>query len=529
MCREIDVSKIKLDYNIWSVDDKPYYYKFGLLPWQRLNNITFIIVSDIDDRVIKWLKEKYSNNFILLKSDCDRIIDSLNTFFGHTEFSKNYLYYKNDKLSAKDIKFGAVIYVIFTLLVSTLALTKGFAKVSLPVILFIFSASTLFRYIITLLGFYNREVNSKRKSCKIIHDDEFPIYTILLPVLNENKIIKQLINNVSNIDYPKSRLDVKLIVEEDDKETIESLKQLNLPENFETIIVPNSFPKTKSKACNYALCFSKGEYVVIYDADDIPDPLQLKKALSEFKQGDSQLACVQAKLSYYNCDYNLLTKFFSLEYVSWFHYLLLGMQKVDVPIPLGGSSNHFKVEALKKVYLWDAYNVTEDADLGLRLASMGYYTKVIDSETLEESPISIFAWIKQRARWIKGYIKTYIVHMKNLKRLYKTTGLKGILLLNFFVGSTAFTFFTTPFLFLSLILVQYLSQVFLYYFTFTYIINTVTLFAIIKERKMKANFYLLAIIFPIYWLLHSVASAIALWELIKSPQHWNKTKHGFHL
>ncbi|WP_339045978.1 glycosyltransferase family 2 protein [Candidatus Mesenet endosymbiont of Agriotes lineatus] len=421
MCREIDISKIKLDYDIWSINDKLYYYKFGLLPWQRLNNITFIIVSDIDHRATKWLKEKYSNNFILFKSDYNKIIDSLNTFFGYTEFSINYLYYKNDRFSAKDIKLSSIIYVIFTLLISTLALIKGFAAVSLLIILFISSSSTLFRYIIILLGFCNKKASSKYED-----DNELPIYTILLPILNENKVIKQLINNISNIDYPKSRLDVKLIVEEDDKETIENLKEFNLPENFKTIIVPNSFPKTKSKACNYALCFSKGEYVVIYDADDMPDHLQLKKALAEFKQEDSQLACVQARLGYYNCDYNLLTKFFSLEYTSWFHYLLFGMQKINIPIPLGGSSNHFRMEALKKVHSWDAYNVTEDADLGLRLASMGYYTKVIDSETLEESPISIFAWIKQRARWIKGYIKTYIVHMKNLKQLYQVTGLKGV-------------------------------------------------------------------------------------------------------
>lgn len=524
MCREIDISKIKLDYDIWNINDKLYYYKFCLLPWQRLNNIIFVIVNNIDHRAIKWLKEKYNNNFILFKSDYNKIIDCLNIFFGHIEFSKNYLYYKNDKFSAKDIKYGAIIYVVFTLLISTLTLIKGFAVAPLLIMLFIFSSSTLFRYIITLLGFCN-----KKASPKYAGDNELPIYTILLPVLNENKVIKQLIDNISNIDYPKSKLDIKLIIEKDDKETTESLKQLNLPENFETIVVPNSFPKTKSKACNYALCFSKGEYVVVYDADDMPDPLQLKKALAEFRQGDSQLACVQAKLGYYNYDYNLLTKFFSLEYISWFHYLLSGMQKINIPIPLGGSSNHFRMEVLKKVYLWDAYNVTEDADLGLRLASMGYYTKVIDSETLEESPISIFAWIKQRARWTKGYIKTYIVHMKNLKQLYKTTGLKGVLLLNFFVGSIAFTFFTTPFLFVSLIFVQYLNQMFLYYFVFTYIINTVTLFAVIKEKKMKASFYLLAVIFPIYWLLHSIASAVALWELIKSPQHWNKTQHGFHL
>ncbi len=528
MCRKIDVTNVILDYDVWNVDDKPYYYKFNLLPWQRLNNITFIIASNDDLQVIKWLQKKYNNDFVLLKSNSDQIINSLNSFFGYTEFATNYLYYKNSKFSAKDIKLSSITYVIFTVVISILTLTKSFAVASLLIILIIFYSSTLFRYIITLLGFCNKKVN-QHGYYKVANDDELPLYTILLPVLREGKVIEQLINNISNIDYPKSKLDIKLIIEEDDKETAKSPWQFNIPKSFEIITVPNSLPRTKSKACNYALCFAKGKYVVVYDADDRPDPMQLKKALAEFEREGNQLACVQAKLHYYNSDYNLLTKFFSLEYISWFNYLLPGLQKINAPIPLGGSSNHFLVEILKKAYLWDAYNVTEDADLGLRLASMGYNVKIIDSETLEESPINIFAWIKQRARWIKGYIKTYIVHMKNIKQLYKMTGLKGVLLLNFFIGTTAFTFFSTPFVFASLILIQHFNKIFLYYFAFAYIINTVTLFAAINDKKMKASFYLLAMIFPVYWLLHTIASVLALWELIKSPQHWNKTKHGSHL
>ncbi|XMA30461.1 glycosyltransferase [Wolbachia endosymbiont of Tetranychus urticae] len=212
--------------------------------------------------------------------------------------------------------------------------------------------------------------------------------------------------------------------------------------------------------------------------------------------------------------------------MNWFQYFLPGFQKMNMPIPLGGSSNHFSVEILKKVLFWDAYNVTEDADLGLRLAQMGYKTRIIDSETLEESPTTVFAWIKQRARWIKGYMQTYIVHLKNIKLLFKHTGLKGVLLLNLFVGSSAFIFFTTPFLLLSLVLTQILNELFLYYFIIVYGINLIFLIIAIRQQKMPFYFYIVSIFFPVYSLLHSVAAFLALWEFVIHPQQWNKTQHG---
>lgn len=212
--------------------------------------------------------------------------------------------------------------------------------------------------------------------------------------------------------------------------------------------------------------------------------------------------------------------------MNWFQYLLPGFQKMNIPIPLGGSSNHFSVKILKEVFFWDAYSVTEDAELGLRLAQIGYKTRMIDSETLEESPIAVFAWIKQRARWIKGYMQTYIVHLKNIKSLYKHTGFKGILLLNLFVGSAAFIFFTTPFLLLSLILTKVLNELFLYYFVVVYVTNLILLVIAVKQQKMPFYFYIVLIFFPFYSLLRSIAAFLALWEFILYPERWNKTQHG---
>ncbi len=248
--------------------------------------------------------------------------------------------------------------------------------------------------------------------------------------------------------------------------------------------------------------------------------MQLKKALYEFHKNDDNLACVQARLSYYNAKHHLLTKFFFLEYLNWFHYLLPGIQTMNMPVPLGGSSNHFSVKALKKAFFWDAYNVTEDADLGLRLAQMGYKTKIIDSETFEESPITILSWIKQRARWIKGYMETYVVRLRN------TTGFRGIVLLNLFVGSTAFTFFSAPFLLFSMILNPFFNELFLCYFIIVYITNSIIFFVIIKQNRLSLTFYVVSLLFPIYKLLHSITAFLALWEFIMHPQRWNKTNHG---
>ncbi|MDN5247931.1 MAG: glycosyltransferase family 2 protein [Wolbachia endosymbiont of Tyrophagus putrescentiae] len=506
------VGNIGPDTSLCKESEKSFYYKLHLIPWQKLNNTIFFAVEHINTDVIAWVKLNYGTEYVLLTVDYDWILDSLNSYFSIAEFAGNYLYYKNPSLSAKDIKFGSRVYSAFIILVSALTLVEKYAYFALILIFIIGCSSSLFKLIAA-----SCRTTNKRTDYDI---SDFPVYTILIPAFRESAVMPDLIESIENLDYPKSKLDVKLLIESDDEEMLKAVKKYALPQYFEVIVVPYSLPRTKAKACNYAMRFVKGKYLVIYDADDRADPLQLKKALIAFNKSDDKLACVQARLNYYNYNHNFITKFFSLEYVNWFCYLLPGLQAMNMPIPLGGSSNHFLVEALRKAFLWDAYNVTEDADLGLRLAQMGYKTKMIDSETLEESPITILAWIKQRARWIKGYMQTYVVRLKN------TTGLKDILLVNLFVGSTAFIFFTAPFLLLSLTLTSLLREMFLYYFIVAYIANSILLVVAVKQQKMPFYFYIISILFPVYRILHSIASFLALWEFIIYPQKWNKTKHG---
>ncbi|MDN3030621.1 MAG: glycosyltransferase family 2 protein [Candidatus Tisiphia sp.] len=184
-----------------------------------------------------------------------------------------------------------------------------------------------------------------------------------------------------------------------------------LPCYIHLIKVPFTLPRTKPKSLNYAMQYCKGKYVVIYDAEDRPDTDQLLKAVIAFDSLPKEYVCLQAKLNFYNENENLLTKLFSIEYCLWFKYLLKGLSIMNLPVTLGGTSNHFKVDALQKIGFWDAYNVTEDADLGIRLYSFGYKVHMIDSYTLEESPIDIINWINQRSRWIKGFIQTFLVFL----------------------------------------------------------------------------------------------------------------------
>ena len=197
-------------------------------------------------------------------------------------------------------------------------------------------------------------------------DEELPIYTIQLPVFKESEVIYKLAYNLQNLDYPKKKLDVKLLIESDDEVTFNAIKNLKFPCIFDPVVVPYAQPKTKPKACNYGLHFSKGKYLTIYDAEDIPDSDQLKMVNALFHKLPEEYIVVQCALNYFNKTENFLTRMFTLEYSYWFDYMLPGLDGLGVPIPLGGTSNHFKFDKLMELGGWDGFNVTEDADLGIR-------------------------------------------------------------------------------------------------------------------------------------------------------------------
>lgn len=334
---------------------------------------------------------------------------------------------------------------------------------------------------------------------------------------------------MTRLDYPKENLFVVILLEEDDRATIEAIKRIELPQFIQYVIVPEGKPKTKPRACNYGLQYLKHcEYVTIYDAEDIPEPDQLRKAVSHFEKGDDKLACVQASLKYRNGTENVLTRLFFIEYVTWFEFFINGLSDMKLPIPLGGTSNHLKYKVLTQLGSWNAFNVTEDADLGLRIYGNGYTVEKLDSITWEESVLSVWPWIKQRTRWMKGYIQTYFDN----RNKYKSSPLSHKI-------SNALFIFGTPFVGLWTIPL-YLITVYSFFFSFDIgnqvdryaaliallfgngSMILVSMFAVRKEPK----YIPFCLLLPFYWILHSAASWRALMQYFTDPHKWEKTEHG---
>jgi len=377
-----------------------------------------------------------------------------------------------------------------------------------------------------------------REEVGALADADLPTYSILVPLYKEPTVLPILAAALKRLDYPRSKLDIKLVLEEDDLETINAAKALGLASIFEIIRVPNSLPKTKPKACNYALRFARGRYLTIYDAEDKPDPDQLKKAIVAFRKLGEHTACIQARLNYFNAEENWLTRLFTLEYSLWFDMFLPALDRLQVPIPLGGTSNHFDIEKLREVGAWDPYNVTEDADLGLRFAALGYNVSVVNSVTLEEANAHFGSWIRQRSRWIKGYMQTWLVNMRRPRELTKQVGWKGVASFQLFIGGTIVSGLAYPFL-LGAFMVWLVTQTSALHPLFpgpvlaisttnlvvgNSLLMYLSMLAVGKSGRLRLLPYALTV--PFYWLLQSVAAYRALWQLITRPFYWEKTVHG---
>ncbi|WP_200944314.1 glycosyltransferase [Geodermatophilus sp. Leaf369] len=368
-------------------------------------------------------------------------------------------------------------------------------------------------------------------------DAELPRYTILVPVYREAGIVGLLMKNLSSLDYPREKLEILLLLEEDDPETLQAALAAAPPDIVRILVVPHSLPKTKPRACNVGLAFARGDLVVIYDAEDRPDPDQLKKSVVAFAKGGDDLVCVQAALNYFNAEENLLTRMFTLEYSSWFDYTLPGLDAMRLPIPLGGTSNHFRADMLRELGGWDPFNVTEDADLGVRSSARGGRVTVVNSTTYEEANMAVGNWIRQRSRWIKGYMQTFLVHTRHPLRLVRQIGLRQAIGFLLTIGGTPATFLLTPLLWvlfaLYLAMPQWFAPVLPPWLMYVSLANLLigngmivylSLLAGFKRRTYGLVGY--ALLSPFYWMLHSVASYKAAWQLVTNPFYWEKTQHG---
>jgi glycosyltransferase XagB len=370
-------------------------------------------------------------------------------------------------------------------------------------------------------------------------DSALPRYTVLVPLYREGRVLRRLVQALADLDYPAGKLDIKILVEADDQETWREAQRLALQPPFEVVICPPGLPRTKPRALNIGLGLGHGELLVVYDAEDRPDRNQLRLAAARFAASPPRVACLQASLAIDNADESWLTRHFALEYAQLFDVTVPGMASLSLPIPLGGTSNHFRVEALLAAGAWDAWNVTEDADLGLRLARLGYRVGKLESTTWEEAPVTLRPWLRQRTRWLKGWMQTSMVHGCQWRAGLRDVGLVGLVALyaqtiGLVLAALGWPFFTaglfwhvgTGSLFApgtwSAAIIAVLEPT-VAVLGVAIVLWAWALGAAVRGIRLKAAD---VVLLPLYILLVSGAGWCAVADLIHAPFRWTKTEHG---
>jgi cellulose synthase/poly-beta-1,6-N-acetylglucosamine synthase-like glycosyltransferase len=368
-------------------------------------------------------------------------------------------------------------------------------------------------------------------------DDVLPVYSVIAALYREAASVAPLMAAINALDYPSEKLDVILVVEQDDPATRAAIASLGPMPHVRTLVAPPLAPQTKPKALNWALPFACGSFVAVFDAEDRPEIGQLRAALDAFRHHPDSVACVQASLCIDNKTHSWLSLMYAAEYAGQFDIYLSGMSEMALPLPLGGSSNHFRTAVLREVGGWDAYNVTEDADLGFRLARSGYRSVTFPSTTFEEAPIRFHAWLKQRSRWMKGWLQTWCVHMRQPRQLWRDAGPLGFATLNILAGGNILTALAYPIM-LYVFLAQAWSGILagapaidwpapLYLIAFTSgCVSTIVVGAMGLARRGRLRDGWILTLTPFYWGCLSIAAWRALLQYIWNPYHWEKTEHG---
>ena len=366
-------------------------------------------------------------------------------------------------------------------------------------------------------------------------DAALPVYSVLVPLRDEAAMVPLLREALLALDYPREKLDVIFVVESRSAETVAAVRSAIAGTLFQLVVVPDSRPRTKPKALNFALPLVRGSHVVVYDAEDIPHPRQLRLVASEFA-ARPDVDCLQAELVVDNARESWLAAMFAGEYAGQFGLMLPALARWRLPLPLGGTSNHFRTSVLRAAGAWDAFNVTEDADLGIRLSRLRRHCGTVASQTREEAPVTFNAWLAQRTRWTKGWLLTFIVHNRHPRALLRDLGWRRMLAFEIYVGGLILSApLHTIFLVTSLIRLA-LSQplyggpgwwlpVFGFVLFFGYGgAVTIVLAGLVRLKQPILLFY--QFLLPIYWVLHCAATWQALWEMLSRPYAWSKTTHG---
>ena len=509
------------------------------------DEVLYVAITDpLDDETYEAVRELTDlriRTYMVLRSALDGLLRKIHVE-AHVRSARSELLTRFPESSANRVLSTAQQLTLSVAIVAVLA-GFAFAPLSTGVVLVgLCTAAYLLASAYKLKLFYDSfgrggELDFSAAEVAAIDDREVPRYTILVPLYREADVVERLTEGLARLDYPRSKLEILMLCEEEDEATVDAILAADLPPHFHLLVVPDSLPKTKPKACNYGIQQATGRFVVIYDAEDQPDPDQLKKVLLAWERSADNVVCVQCKLNYYNADQNLLTRFFATEYALLFDLLLPGLDAADAPIPLGGTSNHFDREALVELGAWDPFNVTEDADLGLRLHKAGFRTVMLNSMTLEEANPRLRNWLRQRSRWVKGYLQTYLVHMRHPVTLMREIGFESWWSFQFMVGGTIILVLNPIFWILSTLwliteagLIQDLFPGFVYHLAALGLLagNFAFSYLAVAGSMQRGLHHLVryALFSPIYWGLMSIGAWMGLIQLFTKPFYWEKTDHG---
>ncbi|MFL9868523.1 glycosyltransferase family 2 protein [Paraburkholderia fungorum] len=543
----VDLSAQPPDATLLDPADAALYAGRLTMPWRRQENGRLIVATaDPGAGTVEFAREKWGNGIeFVVTSKFDIIWTTQRVFEAYLSHEAVHSLDERDPvMSAKRIVTAPqliFIYALVTAVMLGLALAPAATLIAANTLIGLwYLGNFIFR---GLLVWYSESLPSGDdrdldEAVRALCDEDLPVFTVLVPMFREPEVLPILAHALRNLHYPRAKLDIKLVLEANDAPTIEAAKALGLEGIFEIIRVPPSHPQTKPKACNYALRYARGDYVVIYDAEDKPESDQLRRVVAAFQRAPANTACIQCRLNYYNARENWLTRMFTLDYSLMFDLLLPGLDRLKVPIPLGGTSNHFRLDVLRELNGWDPFNVTEDADLGIRMTQKGYRVGVIESTTFEEANVAIGNWIRQRSRWIKGYMMTFLVHTRRPVHLARSTGLGGALGFAFFVGGTVLSALLNPLYWAMLLAWSYshttgfddLFPPFLRYLSLFNLLAGngafiyLTMLAPLRRKWIDLVPYSLTVF--AYWALMSVAAYKALWQLVYKPFYWEKTQHG---
>ena len=544
----VDLIQHPPDYSLLRATDAETYARQLTIPWGEGERDGRLIIATAEPgpETVLFARRMWGSHIEFVVASKFDIVWSVQTAFADALSRQAVLDLdeQDPEMSARTVltPLQAVIcYGLLSLLLGGLLLAPIATLIAINVVLSVFYLGNfLFRGVLVAAGGgrstdWNYEIEIVARA---LTEEELPTFTVLVPMFREAAVLPKLAQALRNLDYPLGKLDIKIVLEAEDTETIEAARDLGLEGVFEVIRVPPSLPQTKPKACNFALCFARGEYVVVYDAEDQPEPDQLRKVVATFRRMPPEIACLQCRLNYYNADENWLSRMFTLDYSLWFDLVLPGLERFNIPIPLGGTSNHFKTKVLRELHAWDPFNVTEDADLGIRLYEKGYRVAIVDSTTYEEASCHVGNWLRQRSRWLKGYMQTLLVHTRHPLRLIRLTGLRGFFGFVFFIGGTVLSALFNPVFWLLytvwlVLLGSGYSALFPEFLLFISLFNLLLgngAFIFLNMIAPLRRGWLRLIPFSLtafgYWVLISIAAYKALWQLVRSPFYWEKTRHG---